>query len=65
VWAQEEPKNMGAWDFMNYRIKKLVGKDLPVNYVGRRRSSTPAEGSKSLHYANQAMITQYAFDWKF
>jgi len=65
VWAQEEPKNMGAWEFMNYRIKKLVGPHLPVNYVGRRRSSTPAEGSKSLHYANQAMITQYAFDWKF
>jgi len=65
VWAQEEPKNMGAWDFMNYRIKKLVGMNIPVNYVGRRRSSTPAEGSKSQHYANQAMITQYAFDWKF
>lgn len=65
VWAQEEPKNMGAWDFMNYRIKKLVGMGIPVNYVGRRRSSTPAEGSKTLHYTNQALITQYAFDWKF
>ncbi|MFW5709461.1 MAG: 2-oxoglutarate dehydrogenase E1 component [Chloroflexota bacterium] len=65
VWAQEEPKNMGAWEFMNYRIKKLVGIKLPVNYVGRRRSSSPAEGSKSAHQVNQSMIIEYAFNWKF
>jgi 2-oxoglutarate dehydrogenase E1 component len=65
VWAQEEPKNMGAWEFMGYRLKKLVGINLPVNYVGRRRSSSPAEGSKTAHSVNQAMITEYAFNWKF
>ncbi|MEO1164295.1 MAG: 2-oxoglutarate dehydrogenase E1 component [Chloroflexota bacterium] len=36
AWAQEEPKNMGAWDYMGYRLKKLVGMGIPVNYVGRR-----------------------------
>ncbi|MCU0513920.1 MAG: 2-oxoglutarate dehydrogenase E1 component [Anaerolineae bacterium] len=65
VWAQEEPKNMGAWEFMGYRLKKLVGMHLPVNYVGRRRSSSPAEGSKTAHQVNQAMITEYAFNWVF
>ena len=65
VWAQEEPKNMGVWDFINYRLKKLVGRDLPVNYVGRRRSSSPAEGSKTAHNVNQGMISEYAFNWKF
>jgi 2-oxoglutarate dehydrogenase E1 component len=65
VWAQEEPKNMGVWDFINYRLKKLVGRDLPVNYVGRRRSSSPAEGSKTAHNVNQSMICEYAFNWKF
>lgn len=65
VWAQEEPKNMGVWDFINYRLKKLVGRDLPVNYVGRRRSSSPAEGSKTAHNVNQGMICEYAFNWKF
>jgi len=65
VWAQEEPKNMGGWDFMNYRLKKMVGMSLPVNYVGRRRSSSPAEGSKTAHNVNQGMITEYAFNWKF
>ncbi len=65
VWAQEEPKNMGAWDFMNYRIKKLVGIQMPVNYVGRRRSSSPAEGSKAAHQVNQSMLIDYAFNWDF
>lgn len=65
VWAQEEPKNMGAWDFMNYRLKKMIGMSIPVNYVGRRRSSSPAEGSKTAWAINQAMITEYAFDWDF
>lgn len=65
VWAQEEPKNMGAWEFMSYRIKKMVGLDIPVNYSGRRRSSSPAEGSKTAWHVNQSMITEYAFDWDF
>lgn len=65
VWAQEEPKNMGAWEFMGYRLKKMVGRDIPVNYVGRRRSSSPAEGSRTAHNVNQAMIIEYAFTWDF
>jgi len=47
VWAQEEPKNMGAFDFMQYRLKKLVGMGTPVNYVGRRRSSSPVCASQT------------------
>lgn len=65
VWAQEEPKNMGAFDYMGYRLKKLVGMSIPVNYVGRNRSSTPAEGSKTVWAINQSMITEYAFAWDF
>lgn len=65
VWAQEEPKNMGAWDFMHWRLKKLINNALPVNYVGRRRSSSPAEGSKTAHIKNQSMIVEYAYKWDF
>ena len=65
VWAQEEPKNMGVWEYMGYRLKKLVGMGTPVNYVGRRGSSSPAEGSKTAWAINQSMITEYAFDWDF
>ena len=65
VWAQEEPKNQGAWEYMNYRLKKLVGMGTPVNYVGLRRSASPAEGSKTAWGINQGMITEYAFTWDF
>jgi 2-oxoglutarate dehydrogenase E1 component len=65
VWAQEEPKNMGAWEYMWWRLERLTDKRYPVNYVGRRRSASPAEGSFTAHKANHAMITEYAFTWKF
>ncbi len=65
VWAQEEPKNMGAWEFMNYRIKKMVGMQTPVNYVGRRRSPSPAEGSKTAYLVNQAIVIDAAFNFVF
>ena len=65
VWAQEEPKNMGAWEFMGYRLKKLVGIRIPVNFVGRRRSPSPAEGSKSAWAINQATILDAAYNHKF
>jgi 2-oxoglutarate dehydrogenase E1 component len=65
VWAQEEPKNMGAWEFMWWRLERLVEGRYPVNYVGRRRSASPAEGSLTAHKANHAMITEYPFTWEF
>jgi 2-oxoglutarate dehydrogenase E1 component len=65
VWAQEEPKNMGAWHYISWRLKRLVKGRIPVDYVGRRRSSSPAEGSLAAHKANQAMIIEYAFRWQF
>ncbi len=65
VWAQEEPKNMGAWEYMNFRLRRLVKRRMPVDYVGRRRSPSPAEGSSTAHKTNHAMIVEYAFNWEF
>ena len=65
VWAQEAPKNMEAWEFMSWRLERLVEQRWPVNYVGRRRSASPAEGSLTAHRKNQSMIVEYAFKWKF
>jgi 2-oxoglutarate dehydrogenase E1 component len=65
VWAQEEPKNFGAWDYIGWRLRKLVGGRIPVDYVGRRRSGSSAEGSKNAHIKNQSLIVEYAFTWQF
>lgn len=57
VWCQEEPKNMGAWNYVSDRIKtasrELTGKRIRPAYVGRKPSSSPAEGYGALHAKNQ------------
>ena len=45
VWLQEEPLNMGAWDFFRPLLEELLDGRLPVRYVGRPRSASPSEGS--------------------
>lgn len=59
VWLQEEPMNMGAWNFVSPRLKQLLG-DLPLYYVGRPESSSPAEGSSTLYRINQHALIQQA-----
>lgn len=61
VWVQEEPENMGAWDFVRPRLRTLIGDRCPLRYVGRPRSSSPAEGSASWHAVNQATLVKQAF----
>jgi len=59
IWLQEEPMNMGAWDFLRPRLKQLLNK-IPLYYVGRPESSSPAEGSSTLYRINQKALVQRA-----
>ena len=38
VWVQEEPENMGAWNFARWNILELLNGRLPLRYIGRKRS---------------------------
>lgn len=58
VWCQEEPMNMGAWLNVFPTLHELT--ELPVRYVGRARSASPATGSKHLHEAEQADLVSRA-----
>ncbi|KAB7671130.1 2-oxoglutarate dehydrogenase E1 component [Bacillus sp. B1-b2] len=60
LWVQEEPKNMGAWTFMEPRLEKLTSPLVKVEYVGRRRRSSPAEGDPNVHRKDQARIIEEA-----
>lgn len=60
VWVQEEPKNMGSWSFMEPRIRKLIPNTISLQYVGRRRRSSPAEGDPIVHRKDQARIVNEA-----
>ena len=64
VWLQEEPRNMGAWTFMEARLRDLIashGINAPLRYLGRVERSSPAEGSLDLHNEVQARIVAQAF----
>ncbi|MEO8575212.1 MAG: 2-oxoglutarate dehydrogenase E1 component, partial [Gemmatimonadales bacterium] len=56
VWAQEEPKNMGAWSYVAPRLRVSTGNAMIVKYVGRPERASPAEGYKSAHDAEQGRI---------
>jgi 2-oxoglutarate dehydrogenase E1 component len=61
VWLQEEPANMGAWEFVRWRLEALIDGRWPLRYIGRPRRSSPAEGSSTWHKRNQEAITKHAF----
>ena len=58
VWAQEEPKNMGAWTYIHPRLRASIGTLTTLRYMGRPERSSPAEGYKASHDAEQARILE-------
>jgi 2-oxoglutarate dehydrogenase E1 component len=63
LWVQEEPENMGAWDFVRPSLEGLAG-SRRVAVLARPRSSSPAEGSAARHSRHQAELVARAFDMK-
>src|SRR5688500_228118 len=47
VWAQEEPKNMGAWSYVSPQLRVATGNMLTIRYIGRAERASPAEGSSN------------------
>jgi 2-oxoglutarate dehydrogenase E1 component len=60
VWVQEEPQNMGAWEFIRPHLQEVAG-GRAVRHVARPRSASPAEGSAARHAANQQVLVNLAF----
>jgi 2-oxoglutarate dehydrogenase E1 component len=58
VWAQEEPKNMGAWSYVQPRLRAAVGTKPLLRYIGRPDRASPAEGYKDWHDREQQRIVQ-------
>jgi 2-oxoglutarate dehydrogenase E1 component len=62
VWAQEEPRNMGAWTFVEPNIEWVLGhvkcRSARPRYVGRAASAATATGLASKHASEQkALVT--------
>ena len=62
VWAQEEPKNQGAWTYVQPRLRASAGASVGVRYVGRPERASPAEGYMDAHQAEQARIIALVMD---
>ena len=62
VWAQEEPRNQGAWTFVQPRLRVAAGAAVGVRYVGRPERASPAEGASDTHQQEQARIVAAVMD---
>lgn len=60
-WVQDEPSNMGAWDFIRPTLRDLMPKGLEPVYIGRARSASPATGSHAAHKKEHAAIINAIF----
>ncbi|MGZ5357862.1 MAG: hypothetical protein ACXWF9_02610 [Solirubrobacterales bacterium] len=56
VWAQEEPRNMGAWSVMQRRMPELLDEGVELGYVGRPPRASPGEGYAVAHTSEQERI---------
>ena len=57
LWVQEEPVNMGAWNFINKRF----GKHCNLRVISRPESASPAPGSLKIHKKIQEQLVNEAF----
>ena len=63
VWAQEEPRNMGARAHMFPRLTQMLqDKDLRLGYIGRPERASTSEGYPAAHLTEQNRIIETALD---
>jgi len=62
VWTQEEPRNMGPWEFVQDVIGAVLEGKRPLLYLGRTESASPAAGSLKRHTEEQNYIIEAAFN---
>ena len=55
-WVQEEPLNMGAWQYLI-----SFWRDPSIEFVGRKTSASPATGFKKVHDQQQKDLVEQAF----
>lgn len=60
VWAQEEPRNQGAWRATRHRIERVLQPGQALEYAGRNSSASPAVGYASVHNAQQRTLVDQA-----
>ena len=71
VWVQEEPRNQGAWGFVEGRIRTVLEKVKgegklkkvdDVRYIGRKEDAVPAPGVAKIYQAQQKAVIEGVFE---
>jgi 2-oxoglutarate dehydrogenase E1 component len=60
-WVQEEPGNMGAWNYAHGKLHRIVRDRLDLRHIARRASASPASGSTKVHDREQSEVLDAAF----
>jgi 2-oxoglutarate dehydrogenase E1 component len=61
TWIQEEPRNFGAWSYINERFRTYLPA-MDLHYFGRDESSSSATGSFKQHQTEQKKLVEDAFN---
>ena len=64
IWAQEEPRNMGAYTFLAPKLQELfqkIKREVSLSYGGRTERASPAIGNMQLHIQEQESVIQHCF----
>jgi 2-oxoglutarate dehydrogenase E1 component len=56
VWAQEEPRNMGALTYIGPRLRVVVPRKIPLSHSARPERASPAEGKAKAHLKQQEAL---------
>jgi 2-oxoglutarate dehydrogenase E1 component len=56
VWVQEEPENMGYWNY----LLRLLYQELPMRVIARKPSASPATGYNKVHVEEQKTLVAQA-----
>ncbi|MDO1508937.1 MULTISPECIES: 2-oxoglutarate dehydrogenase E1 component [unclassified Neisseria] len=62
MWAQEEPRNQGAFYQIRHRIERVLNESQKLTYAGRPASASPAVGYMSKHVAQLKQLVDDAMN---
>jgi 2-oxoglutarate dehydrogenase E1 component len=60
-WVQEEPGNMGAWNYVHGKLHKILRDRADLRHLARPTSPSPASGSLTVHEREQEQLLAAAF----
>lgn len=61
VWVQDEPRNQGAWFFVQPYMREYLSANISLSYSGRPASASPAVGYYAKHYEQLKNLIEGAF----